>query len=135
MSVYFDSSALAKRYVLEQESDQARSLFETCNEPTISAIAIIEVRRIVGRFTGPMERVTAQALFNRDLELMSIIDVTPVIVETAAEIAATSQLRTLDSIHLASAMAAECTRIVTFDKRQAQVARSLGILPMFPTHT
>lgn len=135
MSVYFDSSALAKRYVLEQESDQARSLLETCNEPTISAIAIIEVRRIVGRFTSPMERVTAQALFNRDLELMSTIDVTPFIVETAAEIAATSQLRTLDSIHLASAMAAECTQIVTFDKRQAQVARSLGILPMIPTHT
>ncbi len=130
MSVYFDSSALAKRYVQEPESGLAKSFLETFADPTTSAITIVEVRRVIGQYVSVMEGITAAALFKRDLTILAIVEISAEIVENAAEIAAKTQLRTLDSLHLASAMAAACTQIVTFDKTQAQVAASLGITPI-----
>jgi hypothetical protein len=130
LSVYFDSSALVKRYVREPESELAKSFLESVTDPITSAVTIIEVRRVIGRYVSAIEGITAGALFKRDLSSMAIVDLTAEIVENAAEIASKTHLRTLDSIHLASAMAASCTQIVTFDRMQARVAQSLGISPV-----
>lgn len=127
MSVYFDSSALVKRYVQETQSELAKSFLESFTDQTTSAVTVIEVRRVIGRYVSAIEGITAAALFKRDLSSMAIVEITAEIVENAAEIASKTHLRTLDSIHLASAMAASCTHIVTFDKKQALVAQSLGI--------
>lgn len=132
MSVYFDSSAPVKRYVRETQSELAKSFLESFTDQTTSALTLIEVRRVIGRYVSAIEGITAAALFKRDLSSMAIVEITAEIVENAAEIASKTHLRTLDSIHLASAMAASCTQIVTFDKMQTRVAQSLGNLTGSP---
>lgn len=130
MSVYIDSSALAKRYVTEIQSQITNSYLESVQAPITSVLTIVEVRRVIGRYVSSIEGVMAGTLLKRDLSSMVLVEVSPEIVENAAEIAARTQLRTLDSLHLASAMAASCMQIVTFDRMQARVAQSLGISPV-----
>jgi predicted nucleic acid-binding protein len=130
VSVYIDSSALAKRYVREAEYQLTNSYLESVQDPITSVLTIVEVRRVIGRYVSVIEGVMAGTLLKRDLSSMVLVEVSPEIVENAAEIASRTQLRTLDSLHLASAIAVSCTQILTFDRTQAQVARSLGISPV-----
>ena len=124
MSVYIDSSALAKRYVYGNSNPKiTNSYLESVQAPITSVLTIVEVRRVIGRYVSSIEGVMAGTLLKRDLSSMVLVEVSPEIVENAAEIAARTQLRTLDSLHLASAMAAACNQILTFDKVQSQVAQ------------
>jgi predicted nucleic acid-binding protein len=62
------------------------------------------------------------------LDQVHLIAMTRSLVELAADIAARSQLRSLDSIHLATAVTAECTHFLTFDLKQANVAETFGLV-------
>ena len=75
------------------------------------------------------ERVLTRANFARDLESISIIEVDALVCADAASIAEESGLRSLDSIHVESARRISDVDItfITFDVRQAEVARSLRL--------
>ncbi len=130
MSVYLDTSALVKRYVQEAESILTNDFLKENEYPVTSALTIVEVARVIGRYSSVMEMTMAQALLKHDLTKIAVVALTTSVLESAANIAAKTQLRSLDSIHLACAIEASCTHIVTFDRMQARVAESLGITPV-----
>lgn len=128
MIIYLDSSALVKRYIQEDESDHVQSLFRLNETFVTSELVVVEVRRVLGRITNPIESTLAAAMFKHDLDQVHLIAMTRSLVELAADIAARSQLRSLDSIHLATAVTAECTHFLTFDLKQANVAETFGLV-------
>ena len=129
MTAYVDSSALLKRYLIEPDSKRGQSLFDEDVDLVTSRITIVEVRRALGLLASAVERVLTRANFARDLESISIIEVDALVCAEAASIAEETGLRSLDSIHVASSRRISDVDItfITFDVRQAAVARSLGL--------
>ena len=129
MTAYVDSSALLKRYLIEPDSKLGQSLLDEDVDLVTSRITIVEVRRALGLLASAVERVLTRANFARDLESISIIEVDALVCAEAASIAEETGLRSLDSIHVASARRISVVDItfITFDVRRAAVARSLGL--------
>ena len=129
MSLYVDSSAFLKRYVEEPDSGLADSLLRSDASLLTARHAIVEVRRNLARLLSERDLGAARSAFARDLESFSIVELDEVTCETAAAIAEVTRVRTLDALHLAAAqrVAAPGLTFLTFDIRQAQAARSLGL--------
>ena len=129
MSTYVDSSALLKRYVEEADSSAADALLRADPALLTARHTIVEVRRNLARLLSGRDLAAARAAFADDLPSFSIIELDETTCESAASIAETTGVRTLDALHLAAAqrVAAPGVGFLTFDVRQAQAARALGL--------
>ena len=129
MSTYVDSSALLKRYVDEADSASADALLRADGALLTARHTIVEVRRNLARLLSGRDLVAARAAFAGDLRSISIIELDEATCELAATIAETTGVRTLDAFHLAAAqrVSAPGVGFLTFDLRQAQAARALGL--------
>lgn len=129
MSTYVDPSALLKRYVDEADSGAADALLRADGALLTARHTIVEVRRNLARLLAGHDLVAARAAFANDLRSISIIELDEATCESAASIAEVTGVRTLDALHLAAAqrVAAPGVGFLTFDVRQAQAARALGL--------
>jgi predicted nucleic acid-binding protein len=119
---YFDSSALVKLVTVERETDAIRAYSRGVAGRATSLIGLIETRRAATR-RGDVD----PALLVFALGGLEVIDLEPSIAERASTVS--PALRTLDAIHLASALelGTDLAAIVTYDLRLAEAARSLGL--------
>lgn len=125
---YADASALVKLVLREPESDALRHYLAALPEPATSRLAFVEVHRAFRRLgEDPVD--ATQALWDRTV----FIELDASIAESAAEIGPAT-LRSLDAIHLASALALadELEAFVTYDARLADAARSAGLTVVAP---
>ena len=129
MSLYVDSSALLKRYVDEPDSDAADALLASDPSLLTARHTIVEVRRNLARLLGEADAAAARSAFIADLRSFSLVELDETTCETAAGIAELTGVRTLDALHLAAAqrIGGPAVPFLTFDVRQAQAARSLGL--------
>src|SRR5256885_13006703 len=98
--VYADSSALVKLVVEEPESVALQGHLGSEPQLVTSRIALVEVPRAVG-LANPEPAVREDA--ERLLASCMLIDVTDRVLRSAADLAGAT-LRSLDAIHLASAL-------------------------------
>ena len=132
---YIDSSAIVKLIVSEPESG---ALVETVRERGLvtSEIALAEVPRAIRRLLSgrqARERRAVEREFPRVLESLAYVPVDrPLLVRAGSFREA--YLRTLDAIHLASALAVDTdiTAVVTYDERQVEAAESAGLVCLSP---
>jgi predicted nucleic acid-binding protein len=129
VSLYVDSSALLKRYVQEPDSEAAESLLRSDSSLLTARHTIVEVRGSLARLLDEPDAAAVRAAFGRDLEALSIVELDSATCESAAAIAEVTGARTLDALHLAAAqrVGGAAVPFLTFDLRQAQAARSLGL--------
>jgi uncharacterized protein len=129
VSLYVDSSALLKRYVDEPDSDVADSLLRSDSSLLTARHTIVEVRRNLARLVSGRELASARSAFATDLEVLSIVELDEVTCEAAAQIAEVTGVRSSDAVHLAAAqrIGGPAIPFLTFDFRQAQAARALGL--------
>ena len=129
MSLYVDSSALLKRYVDESDSETAESLLRSDPALLTARHTIVEVRRNLARLLDERDAAVARSAFTGDLGAFSIVELDDVTCEGAAAIAEVTGVRTLDALHLSAArrVGAPAVPLLTFDVRQAQAARALGL--------
>ena len=129
MSLYVDSSPLLKRYVDEPDSDLADSLLGSDPNLLTARHTIVEVRRNLARLLDGRDLATARSAFAGDLEVLSIVELDADTCEAAATVAEVTGVRTLDALHLAAAqrLGGPAVPFLTFDARQAQAARALGL--------
>jgi uncharacterized protein len=129
VSLYVDSSALLKRYVEEPDSETADSLLRSDPSLLTARHTIVEVRRNLARLLGGRTLAAARSSFARDLEVLSIVELDDVTCEAAAAVAEVTGVRTLHALHLAAAqrIGGPAVPFLTFDVRQAQAARDLGL--------
>lgn len=130
MSTYVDSSALLKRYVAEADSADADALLQADDELLTARHTIVEVRRNLARLLSGPDLAAARATFADDLRSISIIELDEATCDSAALIAESTGVRTLDALHLAAAqrISAPGVGFLTFDLRQAQAARAIGLV-------
>jgi uncharacterized protein len=128
MTLYVDTSALLKRYVSERDSDVAVSLMATDQVLVTSRLTEIEVRRNLARILDTTAALTAKRQFLHDLDAFALVALDATTCAEAARIAEQTLCCSLDSMHLAAALrAGSATTLLTFDTRQAQAARTVGL--------
>lgn len=125
--LYADSSALVKLVVDEPESAALEA--ELSDEPVLvsSALVRVEVSRAVQIHAPGDREARARAL---DLiESCRLVEPVESVLGEAA-LVASAHLRTLDAIHLASALQAKPDAVITYDRRlaEAAVAARLNVL-------
>ena len=123
--VYLDSSALVKLVVVEPESAALIEQLEGWPQRVSSALAMTELPRALDRAGfGAAARRRAREV----LERMILVDVDRRILATAATLGPSS-LRTLDAIHLATALAVreDLGAVVTYDRRLRAAAERVHL--------
>lgn len=123
--IYADSSALLKLVFDEQESAALEAwLTKHATGPLISSeLARIEVVR-ASRRLDPAAVADARAL----LAQVDLVPLTRDVLDRAADVGDAS-LRSLDALHLASALSVQrhLTALVAYDERLASAARDAGL--------
>ena len=128
MSVYVDSSALLKLYLDEPDSERAERLLVGSGDWVSGRHTAIEVRRNLARSLEGKQLAAAQRQFQRDWENTAVVELTAEVCDMAGQLAEITGARSLDALHLGAAQVAGSGSLplITFDLRQAQVARALG---------
>lgn len=129
MTIYVDSSALLKRYVDDPDSDVAER-YLTADPTWITARhTFVEVRRNLARLLEGPPLSNAQASFDRDWQRTHVVELDEATCRLGAELAELTGVRTLDALHLAALrrVGGNGLPLLSFDLRQAQAARALGI--------
>jgi len=119
---YVDASALVKLVLDEPDSAAMRRWYLESETVLCSRIGIVETQRAVARFAhdaAHLEVITRS---------VTVLEFDAAISGQAGSIAPAA-LRTLDAIHLATALmlGAELDAFVTYDDRLAAAARSIGL--------
>ncbi len=127
--VYLDSSALLKLIFEEPESPALVTFLADWPSRVSSALARIEVTRIVARVHDPAANREAQ----RVLRGVHMIRLDDDVVLRASEIGPAG-LRSLDAIHLATAqmLGSGLAGIVAYDRRLAAAAEARGLTVWSP---
>jgi uncharacterized protein len=127
-ATYVDSSALVKLVVSEAESDALRLYLDAAGPLASSVLATVEVARAAGRVAPASEAAVAAVL-----DGLAIIGLDERIAARAATLGP-SNLRTLDAIHLATALefAGELAAFVCYDERLSAAASGLGMAVVAP---
>lgn len=131
MTVYVDASAVLKIYLDEPETPVAQQILIGQRWAT-GRHTYVEVRRNLARVLDGAPLEESRRRFASDWEHVDVIDVGAHVGEVAAALAERTGLRTLDALHLGAAESVgRSDAFVTFDRRLAAAARSLGwtVLP------
>ncbi len=130
--VYLDTSAVAKLFIAERETPDLRQWLASHPTPlrlVSSALLGVELLRLLGlanpTMVGPAESFLATNV--------DIVEITPPVLGDAARVPP-PRLRTLDAIHLATALdlGDSLDAILTYDKLLAEAARAAGLLVASP---
>lgn len=128
MTLYVDTSALLKRYVEERDSDAAEQFMASDPVLVTSWLTEVELRRNITRLLDGEELVRTRRRVQSDLDAFALVSLDVTTCNEAARIAEQTLCRSLDALHLAAARrAGDLTTLLTFDVRQAQAARSIGL--------
>jgi hypothetical protein len=132
MRVFFDPSALAKRYIDEAGTPDVLGWCERADELALAVTAVPELvsafcrLRREGRITAAQYRRVKGELLS-DLSDALICELTPELVQRAVDALEAHPLRGMDAIHVAAALACEADVFISADVRQCHAARGLGL--------
>lgn len=125
---YLDTSALAKLVVREPETSSLEADLANRDGLITSRLAIAELTRAARRVAGRRLLQQVSDVF----ESLVVVELTPDIVEHAGRLDP-SELRTLDAIHLATALSlGDAVDFISYDARQADAARRAGLTIAHP---
>jgi predicted nucleic acid-binding protein len=129
--LYLDASALVKRYVAEEGSEELIAAMGEAENWAISRIGYVETARAVGLAAGKR----ALDRFQADWPSFEVVEVDASLAEHAAELTLSEELRSLDALHLAAALliASDRLTLATWDVRLHRAAQNQG-LGVFPTY-
>lgn len=116
--VYLDASALVKLVVTEAESEALEQYLDGGEHVASSRLAGVELLRVLLRVhAGPAAVQRAHTV----IASTARVSVTENVLLLAAGLEP-ANLRTLDAIHVATALAIHATDLVTYDRRMAEAA-------------
>lgn len=124
---YFDASAIAKLIREEQESLALVDFLDEPMEAVTSALSAVEVPRALSRYGVAVEEVSEA------LKGLIVVSIDADILGRAGALEPPA-LRSLDALHLATAMAVgtDGLQVVTYDDRLAAAARAHGLTVVQP---
>jgi len=132
--VYVDASALVKLFVPEGESDALNQALAGLGDVIVSDLALTEMASALGRRARErlLSRDEARRLYREAAKLLTSsrrAELTPPIHRAAERLllSLATPLRSLDALHLATALDARASTLVSFDPRLRDAAASQGL--------
>jgi predicted nucleic acid-binding protein len=130
--VFFDSSALVKRYIPEKGTDAVLAI---CDEATALALSVICYPEIISALSrlrrekrlGSSQYVAAKHGIAEDLRDAVICGITEATVLQCILLLEENTLRALDAFHIASALEWQADLFVSSDARQIRAAKKAGL--------
>ncbi len=133
MKICVDSSAFAKRYVLEDGSEIIERLLQGASQLALCTILVPEI------ISGMNRRLREQILSKNDYRKIKrqlledvhdaiVLQVTPAIISRSVRLLETNILRAMDALHVACAIEWRAELFATADKRQLKAAKNAGLL-------
>ncbi len=136
MTLYAETSAVLRWLFAESDGDQVRTLLATADKIVASRLTLVETRRVVhraerdGRLTA-VQSADIVSIFARATSTWDILQMSDDVARRAEEGFPAEPVRTLDAIHLASALmlrqAFPDLRMLTTDDRVRRNAALLGL--------
>jgi predicted nucleic acid-binding protein len=133
---YFDTSILVKRYVRESGSTQAHALlrrhrFLSSALAPVEAISALSRRRAAGDLSQ-RHFLSIQTRLQKDRAYWELVEMSSLVLTRAEDLIAQVALRTLDAIHVASALVFQAASglhipFITGDGRQRDAAEQFGL--------
>ena len=132
LNVFFDSSALAKRYVEEKGSERVQAILSCASTLAVSVICIPEIvsalyRRRRERKLSTEEYQNAKASLLSDIDDATIIGITQEVIAQAVALLEQFSLRGADALHVACASEWSTDLFVSAENRQCAAARAHGL--------
>ena len=137
MITYIDSSLFLKLLFDEQGTSQAQMLWDSDPVLISSRLLRIEARatlargKLDGRITQQKAKVVTKT-FDDLWARLTVVEISEQVAESACEIAESTRLRSLDAIHLASAMAVSADLFGSSDVQLCNAASELGFAVFNP---
>lgn len=130
MIIYVETSALTPLIKKEELSDALQDYLDDLVDDghvlVTGRLTETELRRAAHRYGLPQSQATIV------LEALVVEEQTPAHFKLAGTVGSTN-LRSLDALHVATAVAGSCTAMITLDTRLAEAADSVGIPVLDPT--
>lgn len=132
MKVFLDTSALAKRYVAEQGSDQVLAVCQQADSLVVSVICLPELVSTLCRLVREEKLASAayRALKGGMMANLADVDICEITQEVLASVVSLLELhplRAMDGLHVACALACAPDAFVSADHRQISAARKAGL--------
>ena len=139
MKLYFDTSALVKKYISETGSENADKLFLSASEIYISIIGHVEAvssfrRLLLEKEIKKKDYELLKSEIAQDFKYFNVIDVSSEIVYDAVKVIDKYQLKSLDSLHLAAALAVktDIDYFISSDQKLLKAAENEGFKVINP---
>jgi uncharacterized protein len=132
VNVFADSSALAKRYIADEQSSEMDETLQHATNLAVSVLCLPEVisalcRRRRERFLKPSEYASAKNALEVDLADATIIQITDEVLIHSIRLLESHPLRSSDAIQVSSALVWGADLFVSSDARQYAAAKSTGL--------
>jgi uncharacterized protein len=130
-TVYVDTSAIAKLFIADPETAELQGWLGSLSELRLvsSALLPVELLRLL-RLVNSASVPLAEGFLTND---MDIVEITPPILDDATTMPP-QRLRTLDAIHLATALdlGGSVSVLLSYDKLLLEAARAVGLAVACP---
>jgi len=132
MRSFFDSSAFAKRFIEEEGSDEVDNICKKSTSIALSSLCVPEIisalnRRLREKYITRKEYTKIKERLIIEIIDAIIVNVVPEIISESIVLLEKNKLRTIVSIHIASALLWQPDIFVSSDKRQISAAKKSGL--------
>jgi predicted nucleic acid-binding protein len=135
MRSFFDSSALAKRYLDEPGSDDIEEVLEASSSLGLCVICLPEVISALhrSRQNGAFGReayVALRVALVQDFADAEVVQLTEAVLKRCVRILESDSVPSTDALHLAAALEWRANLFVSADQKQITAALALGLRPL-----
>ena len=132
MNLFTDSSALAKRYIADEKSEELDGLLQSADSMAVSVLCLPEIvsalcRRLRERFLTKSQYATAKAALESDLADAAVIAMVDEVLLGGIRLLELFPLRASDALQISSALAWQADVFVSADARQCSAAKAAGL--------
>jgi predicted nucleic acid-binding protein len=132
MKLSVDSSSFAKRYVQEIGSEELERFLGEASELAFSVILVPELisslnRRMREHILTIADYRAIKKQLMVDVSDATVLQITPSVISRSVKLLENNVLRTLDSLHIASALEWRADLFITSDRRQFVAAKNSGL--------
>jgi predicted nucleic acid-binding protein len=132
MNLFADSSALAKRYIVDEKSEDFDGLLRESDSLAVSVLCLPEIisalcRRLRERFLTKSQYAAAKAALEADLADAAVIAIIDEVLLGSTGLLEYYPLRASDAIQISSALVWQADVFASADKRQCAAAKAAGL--------
>ena len=136
MKLVVDSSALAKRYVLEDGSETIDHLLQKASQLALCTIVVPEIISGLNRWRrekilSPHDYRKIKGQLREDVLDAIVLQVTPAVISRSVKLLETNVLGATDALHVACALEWQTELFATADRRQLKAAKNAGLLTKY----